>query len=74
MSKCPVCKRAKCKLIELKPDPKTVSTEELDRVVNHNIQVIEMMFRDNNNGSAHAEEREYMRLNPYCEELELRKE
>lgn len=72
-NRCPVCKRAKCKWIELK-DPKKVKTiEELEQVVDHNLSVIEMLFRDNTNGSAHAEERMYAKLNPYTEEIERRK-
>lgn len=74
-SKCPVCKYAKCRWIELKPNPMELSTEELERVVNHNISVIEMTYRDNNgsNGSAYAEERAYGRLAPYTDEIERRK-
>lgn len=72
--KCPVCKRAKCKWIELKPDPKKLKTEELQRVVHHNVDYIEMLFNGNNNGSAHAEERMYELLSLYTDELEARGE
>ncbi len=75
LSKCPVCKYAKCRWIELSSDPAKVTTERLEEVVDHNLSVIEMMFRSNNgsNGSAHAEERMYHRLEPYTSEIERRK-
>jgi hypothetical protein len=72
MSRCPICKFAKCRWIDLKSDPKKLTTEELNRVVDHNVSYIEMVYRDNNNGSAYAEERAYTRLHPYVEELEKR--
>lgn len=73
-NRCPVCKRAKCKWIDLKPNPSKLSTEELNRVVNHNISYIEMVYQSNNgsNGSAYDEERAYGRLCPYTDELEKR--
>lgn len=73
MNKCPVCKRAKCKWVELKSDPSKLSTEELKRVVVHNQDYIEMLFRGNG-GSAYAEEKMINSLSPYTDELEERKE
>lgn len=69
--KCPVCKRSKCKWVELKSNPEKLSTEEINRVVDHNISYIEMIF-SGNQGSAHAEERMYLALEPYTSELERR--
>jgi hypothetical protein len=69
--KCPVCKYAKCRWIDLEDDPSKVSTEKLERVLNHNNAVVEMIFRDE--GSAYGEERMYARLGPYAEELERRR-
>ena len=74
MSKCPQCKRAKCKWIDLKDDPSKVPEAEIAAVIAHNNRVIEVMFSGNNgsNGSAYAEERMYNRLQSYAEELEKR--
>lgn len=69
--KCPICKYAKCRWIDLKPNPEKLSTEELEKVVKHNTSYIEMVYRGNQ-GSAHSEERAYMRLSPYTDELERR--
>lgn len=70
MSKCPICKRAKCVWVELKPDPSKVPTEKIKQVMDHNDSYIEMIFKDG--GSAAAEERMIHRLQPYAEELEKR--
>lgn len=58
--------------VDLKPNPKDLTTEELKRVVDHNIDYIDMMFR-NNQGSAYAEERMYGYLAPYTDEIDSRK-
>lgn len=71
MSKCPDCKRAKCVWIPLK-DPAKVSLERLEAVETHNINYIEMIFKDHQ-GSASAEERMYAELNPYSDEIKRRK-
>jgi hypothetical protein len=71
MSKCPVCKFAKCRWITLKSDPKKLSDEELDQIVEHNLSWIEMTY-SGNQGSAHAEERMYDLLTPYTDEQERR--
>lgn len=75
MSKCPICKYTKCRWVDLDDDPKKLTTQQLDQVVNHNIGVIDMLCRNNNgsNGSAYAEERMYNRLTPYADELEARR-
>lgn len=70
--KCPVCKFAKCRWIELKDDPKKVSDAELSRVVSHNLSYIEMVY-SGHQGSADSEERAYNRLSPYTDEQERRK-
>lgn len=69
--KCPVCKFAKCRWIELKPNPEKLPSQDLECVVSHNISFINMTF-SGNQGSANAEERMYARLQPYTEELEKR--
>lgn len=70
--KCPICKFSKCRWIELAPDARKVrDLKKLETVVNHNIDVINMMFRGSD--SAYAEERAYQRLQPYCDEIERRK-
>lgn len=71
-SKCPTCKRAKCKWVDLKPNPEKLTSAELERIVAHNMSYIEMVFAGHQ-GSAFAEERMYNQLNPYCDELEKRK-
>ncbi len=73
MSKCPVCKFAKCRWVDLKDDPTKVSNDELERVINHNLSFIEMTF-SGHGGSSHAEERMFDKLNPYTDEQERRKE
>lgn len=72
MSKCLVCKFAKCRWIELKELPAKLPVEEMERVVDHNISFIDMTFSGSNE-SAYAEERMYARLTPYTDELEARK-
>lgn len=71
MSACPICKRKKCIWIELKKDPTRLTTEELNRVVDHNTDYIEMLFKGNQ-GSSYTEERLYTQLEPYTDELERR--
>jgi hypothetical protein len=70
--KCPVCKRAKCQWVGLKSNPTKVKTEELKKIIDHNLSYIDMVFT-NNQGSANAEERMINSLAPYAEELEKRK-
>jgi hypothetical protein len=69
---CPVCKRKACVWIELKKHPEKLSTEKLKQVVNHNLDYIDMLGRQNSI-SADAEERMYHNLSPYTDELEKRK-
>ncbi len=75
-NKCPVCKYAKCRWVELNSNPKFISTERLNEVVDHNLSYIEMVYSPNNgsNGSAYAEERAIGRLAPYTDELEIRRD
>lgn len=70
--KCPICKFAKCRWIELKPDVERLPVEELNRIIDHNVAYIEMIYKGHQ-GSADAEERAYNRLAPYADELEKRK-
>jgi hypothetical protein len=70
--KCPVCRRAKCVWVELKSNPEKQSLEHLEKVVNHNLSYIDMIF-SGHGGSAHAEERMFTRLAPYTDEIESRK-
>ena len=69
--KCPICHRAKCVWIELKPDPEKVHTDKILEVVHHNMSYIEMIF-NGHQGSAFAEERLYNKLAPYTDELQRR--
>lgn len=71
-SKCPVCKYAKCRWIELKPNPGKLTSEELTRVIHHNVSYINMTY-SGHQGSAYGEERLYAALEPYSDELEARK-
>lgn len=71
MSKCPVCKRARCQWVFIK-DLKKATTDKIDTVISHNISYIDMVC-NGNQGSSGAEERMYDRLQPYEEELERRK-
>lgn len=68
---CPVCKRKTCIWIQLKNNPEKLPTEELKRVVDHNIGYIEMVFRDGQGGASN-EERMYNNLSPYTNEIERR--
>jgi len=70
MNKCDLCKRKKC--VWLNKDPKKLNDDELDRVITHNLDVIEMTFRGHQ-GSAHAEERMHAQLEPYVQEQDWRK-
>jgi len=71
-SKCPVCKRVKCIWLELKPKPEELTTEEMEKVVSHNIDYIGMIY-SGHKGSASGEERMYSRLEAYADELEKRR-
>ena len=63
----------KIKWIQLEVDPTKVSTEKLEKVINHNNTWIEMQVRLDHNLSEHTESRWYDSLNPYAIELERRK-
>lgn len=69
--RCPVCKFAKCRWIELKK-PENVSLERLEQVVSHNLSYIDMIY-SGHQGSAAGEERLLEALLPYTDEIDRRK-
>lgn len=71
MNKCHVCKRAKCKWVDVKISS-AVTIERLEEIINHNLSYINMVF-GGHQGSVYAEERMYDQLSPYQIELEKRK-
>lgn len=68
--KCPVCRRARCQWKDV--DPKRATTERIKQIIDHNISYIDMVSQGAT--SSHAEERLYLRLTRYEEELERREE